>query len=663
MLGRQRGGELGDAFDDGAQRFGVVGIRGGPGGGLQARIGFEGAGHLGDHRGLAHDREVVVGKRARPREQEIGDLGVVVAEERVARARERRPHRATQRREVGCGAGHQRAHDAEARREVGVAGLAHAVEEADQGAQSRDAQAAVRDGATLGARFAREERGLDRAERAGELLARGIVLGRERDHGGEHVVGEELAIDLAQEAHRVAAIDGVVVGGALEPVRGFADLLDRGACFAQRGGDVAGVERGSRGGDRLAEPRALVGRRRAELDLEGVEQGPATVVARRLARLLAGPRAREARGAREEGCALFAAQLGERFRAVEGRALRELVREVVGDSGCGDREAREPEDRTARDARILGRALDDDRRPAPRGASALEGGGGRRGAAAQLRRRRARPELAIDRSGEIEIDVGEEAARDRGEPPDERLAVAEQSLDRRANPGAHHYGDAAAIAGIVPAQRFASPVREDARGEAARGQGAHRGAFDPARGEDGLRAQAERELADRADGAGQRRGQHDLGARAQAVARDELGRRASERYQQAHEALAIGVAQAQQHAAAELASLRPRGKRLRELEQRDRARRGRHPVEVCEQAVAERRANREQERVGRDAFERRGLALGDLREGGEPLARDTLALVGIRERVQARECREVRARALETHGPSYRVSRVADPTA
>ena len=93
--------------------------------------------------------------------------------------------------------------------------------------------------------------------------------------------------------------------------------------------------------------------------------------------------------------------------------------------------------------------------------------------------------------------------------------------------------------------------------------------------------------------------EHDLEPRAQAFARDDLRRRARERDQQPHERVAIGVAQPRQHAAAELATLGARRQRLRELEQRDRRRRGRQPVEIGEHAIGERGANREQQLIGR----------------------------------------------------------------
>ena len=72
------------------------------------------------------------------------------------------------------------------------------------------------------------------------------------------------------------AIDRIVVGRAGEPVGGGDDLLDGGARLAQRGRDVAGVERGACGGDRHADAarRAVLG----ELGLERVEQRPAAVV-------------------------------------------------------------------------------------------------------------------------------------------------------------------------------------------------------------------------------------------------------------------------------------------------------------------------------------------------------------------------------------------------
>ena len=228
LLGRQRIGDLGEALDDGAQRIAIVRVGRGPGRLMQARVRVEHGTDLGEHRGLAHDREVVVGKRGRPCEQEIRDLGMIVAQQRIAGARERGPHRAAQGRVIGGGARHQLAHRGEARAEIGVAGLAHAVEEADECAQPGD----------RAARRARRRRSPDvpRARAApprspararANSGARGIGLGGEREHRGQRVVGEQLAIELAQQAHRVAAIDRIVVGRALEPVRGGRDLVDR----------------------------------------------------------------------------------------------------------------------------------------------------------------------------------------------------------------------------------------------------------------------------------------------------------------------------------------------------------------------------------------------------------------------------------------------------
>ena len=97
--------------------------------------------------------------------------------------------------------------------------------------------------AGLRLRLAGEQRGLDRGERARELAARRIGVAGEREHGGERVVGEQLAIELAKQPHRVPAIDRVVVARTREPVRGRADLLDGDARLAQRGLDITRVER------------------------------------------------------------------------------------------------------------------------------------------------------------------------------------------------------------------------------------------------------------------------------------------------------------------------------------------------------------------------------------------------------------------------------------
>ncbi len=202
--------------------------------------------------------------------------------------------------------------------------------------------------------------------------------------------------------------------------------------------------------------------------------------------------------------------------------------------------------------------------------------------------------------------------------------------------------------------RLARAVGDDARREPAPGQRAGRRHLDPGLREHRLGEQRERELADRA-GRGQRRRQHDLGAsadrrlaiaagagRARALRRREQPRRAArERDQQADERVAVCVAQARQHPAPELAPLRTRRQRLRQLEQRDRGARRRHPVEVGEHPVGERDPGREQQLVGRQPLERRGLALGELREHGEPGARGTTPLAQVIHLVKVRERRQV----------------------
>ena len=166
--------------------------------------------------------------------------------------------------------------------------------------------------------------------------------------------------------------------------------------------------------------------------------------------------------------------------------------------------------------------------------------------------------------------MGEEAARDAGEPPDQGLAIAEQASERSTDPGPGEHGDRSAIPDRVPPHGLARAMRQDPRREPAVRQRAGRRTLDPARGEHRLGEQTERELADRT-GRGERRREDDLGAGTQVVTREQLRGRPRERDQQSHERLAIGLPQPGQDAASELSPLGSRGERLRELEQRDRA--------------------------------------------------------------------------------------------
>ena len=215
---------------------------------------------------------------------------MVVAKQRIACTGERGPHRAAQRRLIGGGAHHELTQHDEPRLEIVLGRGAYTVEQADQCAQPSDPEAAVLHRSDLGLRFAREQRSFDRAERGGELRAHWVGLRREGEHRGQRVVGEQLAIEVAQQPHRMAAIERVVVGGFLEPIGRFGDLFDRGASLAQRGHGVTGVERGARGRDRNAD--TFIDRRTTELAIERVEQRPAAVIAarRRALDLTARPR-------------------------------------------------------------------------------------------------------------------------------------------------------------------------------------------------------------------------------------------------------------------------------------------------------------------------------------------------------------------------------------
>ena len=84
----------------------------------------------------------------------------------------------------------------------------------------------------------------------------------------------------------------------------------------------------------------------------------------------------------------------------------------------------------------------------------------------------------------------EHAARDAGEPPHQRLAIAEQPRERGAHAGAREHLHATAIAAVEPAQRLAGTVREDAPREPASRQRAGGRPLDPARGERRLREEA-----------------------------------------------------------------------------------------------------------------------------------------------------------------------------
>ena len=80
LLGRQRVGELGELLDDAAHGVAVVGIGRGPRRLVKLRVRAERGLDLGHHRRLAHDREILVEKHRCPRHQEVGELGVAVAE-------------------------------------------------------------------------------------------------------------------------------------------------------------------------------------------------------------------------------------------------------------------------------------------------------------------------------------------------------------------------------------------------------------------------------------------------------------------------------------------------------------------------------------------------------------------------------------------------------
>ena len=191
------------AVRDRPHRVAIVGIEGGPGRLVEAGVRIERALNLGtidasrtiakssSGNSVVHENKKSVSS-AWPSRRSASPA-------RVSAAHTARRSDDDRRRRAPSAASRRRA---AARDRLG--GDPHAVEQADERAQPCDPEAAVATPPVSGSiSRASSEASIEASAR--EFQAHGVGIGGEREHRGQRIVGEQLAIEIAQKAHRVAA--------------------------------------------------------------------------------------------------------------------------------------------------------------------------------------------------------------------------------------------------------------------------------------------------------------------------------------------------------------------------------------------------------------------------------------------------------------------------
>ena len=270
-----------------------------------------------------------------------------------------------------------------------------------------------------------------------------------------------------------------------------------------------------------------------------------------------------------------------------------------------------------------------------------DGRGQRRGSAPPFAGPQPRRQIAFDLRRPHGGRDREQSPRHRHVPPHQRLTVGDQPRPGRAHGRAFEHANPAVVALLGSSRRLPRGPFQQAGGQPARRQGAHRMRRQPTPLEFGLRHQGQRQSIHMRAGR-QRQAQRERDSRPDLRTAEGARRRQRQGRGQRDKRGGIALVQSHQHATTELALLRTLWQSAGQFKQR----RSRHGLgqkrQVIDQSRGKRRAHAGQQLVGGHAFEGRGLLIrGRGGQAGHALAPERSAVVEAFARMNLREPREI----------------------
>ena len=323
------------------------------------------------------------------------------------------------------------------------------------------------------------------------------------------------------------------------------------------------------------------------------------------------------------GGPVLVTEIADRLGHLRRRSGEHEIEHLRRDLGLRLDRARDPPDERRRARRVLPReetTLHDRGRDLERIVRAYgpERRQGRR-RAPPLRRAQALLQALLDLLLELRDPPGAETARNGDVAPDERLAVGEQPVVRRADVFTDEHAQGVGVSHLRPPRRLARRALEDLRDEPSRRQRARRRDRDPLALELAPAHQRKRERTVR-DRVRERQLRDESDARAHVRAAEPLAGRLRHARRDRRERLGVAREHPREHATAELTLLEADRERRCEHVEGHACGLRREPIEIVREARMERRADAFQEDVGMEALERsRPFVEVHARQGGDGL--------------------------------------------